>query len=158
LAHNSAPYVAAKLAPEILTAGFPIHVFSLSDFATVASRFDTAGDLITFLELRGDVVSIEVFYVQDELRNIERMIPHVEDIFRMHMPPTSREVMQKTVQAFEEVATGRLLTSPDWRYGLTIDDMIARAHDIDPELPWNKGDRGASMKVARFLGWLTRER
>lgn len=38
--------------------------------------------------------------------------------------------------------------------------MIARVHDFDPELPWNKGkDKGpVSMEVARFLGWLTRER
>jgi hypothetical protein len=42
LSHDSAPYVAAKLVPEILTATFPVHVFSLSDFATVASRLDTA--------------------------------------------------------------------------------------------------------------------
>jgi hypothetical protein len=28
LAHDSEPYIAAKLAPELLTASFPIHVFS----------------------------------------------------------------------------------------------------------------------------------
>jgi len=158
LAHNSAPFMAAKLAPEILTAGFPIHVFSLKDFATVASRFDTAGDLITFLELRGDIAPREAFFVQDETGNIERMIPHVEEVLRTHMSPTSQEVMQKTVKAFEEVATGRLLESPDWKYGLAIDDMIARVHDVDPELPWNTGKRRGSMEVARFLGWLTRDR
>jgi len=158
LAHNSAPYMAAKLAPEILTAGFPIHVFSLRDFATVASRFDTAGDLITFLELRGDIAEKEVFSVQDEVGNIERMIPHVEEVLRTHMSPTSQEAMQKTVKAFEEVATGKLLESPEWRYGLAIDDMIARVHDADPGLPWNKGNGRVSMEVARFLGWLTRNR
>jgi len=160
LAHSSAPYIAAKLAPEILTGGFPIHVFSLSDFATVASRFDTAGDLITFLELRGDVAAKELLYVQDEIGNIERMIPHTEEVLRAHMSPTSPEVMLKTVRAFEEIASGKLLLSPDWRYGLAIDDMIARVHDFDPELPWNKGEdkRRISMEVARFLGWLTRER
>jgi hypothetical protein len=78
LAHDSVPYVAAKLVPEILTAELPIHVFSLNDFATVASRFDTAGDLITFLEMRGDVAVKEVFSVQDEIGNIKRMLPHVE--------------------------------------------------------------------------------
>jgi len=158
LAHNSTPYIAAKLVPEILTAGFPIHVFSLSDFATAASRFDTAGDLIPFLELRGDIATKEAFSVQDEVGNIERMIPHVEEVLRTHMSPTSPEVMQKTVNAFEEVARGKLLGSPEWRYGLTIDDMIARVHDFDPGLPWNKGGARVSMEVARFLGWLTRER
>jgi len=64
VAHNSAPYVAAQLVPELLTGGFPIHVFSLNDFAIVASRFDTAGNLITFLEMRGDVAGKEVLSVQ----------------------------------------------------------------------------------------------
>lgn len=158
LAHNSDPYVAAKLAPEILTEGFPIHVFSLKDFATVASRFDTAGDLITFLEMRGDIAVKELFSVQDELGNIERMIPHVETVLRTHMSPTSEETLQKTVQAFERVAEGKLLESPEWRYGLSIDDMIARVHDVDPGLAWNRGDGRGSIEVARFLGWLTRER
>ena len=124
LAHDSVPYVAARLVPEILTGGFPIHVFSLRDFAMVASRFDTAGDLITFLEMRGDIATKELFSVQDEAKNIERMIPHVEDVLRRHMSPTAPEVMQKTVKAFWEVATGKLLESPEWRYGLSIDDMI----------------------------------
>ena len=92
LAHDSAPYVAAKLVPELLKGGFPVHVFSLRDFAVVASRFDTAGDLITFLEMRGDVAAKEVFSVQDELQNIERMIPHIESMLTAHMSSTSPEV------------------------------------------------------------------
>jgi hypothetical protein len=153
--------MAARLAPEILTAGFPIHVFSLSDFAMVASRFDTAADLITFLELRGDIASKEPLLVQDEVGNIERIIPHVADTLRSHMTPTTEEILQKTVRSLEDAARGKLLASPDWRYGLAIDDMIARVHDIDPELPWNKRNTrgaGAAMEVARFLGWLTRDR
>ena len=158
LAHNSAPYIAAKLVPAILTAGFPVHVFSLRDFAVVASRFDTAGDLIPFLELRGDIAGKEALLVQDEIGNIERMIPHVEGVLRAHTSPTSEETLQKTVRAIEEAARGKLLESPEWRYGLVIDDMIAQVHDVDPALPWNKGDGHSSMEVARFLGWLTRGR
>lgn len=160
LAHTSTPYVAAKLAPELLTGGFPIHVFSLTDFANVASRFDTAGDLITFLEFRGDVAPREIYNVHDEPGNIARMIPYTEEVLRAHMSPASTEVMQKTVEAFERTTSGELLVSPDWRYGLAIDDMIARLHDFDPDLPWNKGrdERSVSMEVARFLGWLTREK
>jgi hypothetical protein len=158
LAHDSPPYVAAKQVPEILAAAFPVHVFSLRDFATIADRFDTAGDLITFLEIRGDVATREVFSVQDESGNIERMLPHVEAVLRTHMSPASPEVMQKTVDAFEEIATGKLLQSPEWRYGLAIDDMIARAHDIDPKLPWNIGRKLGGLGVAKFLGWFTRDR
>ena len=158
LAHNSAPYIAAKLVPEILTAAFPIHVFSLSDFAAVASRFDTAGDLITFLELRDDIAAKEVFSVQDEVGNIERILPHVEQVLRTHMSPASPEVMQKTVKAFEEIAMAKLLESPERRYSLAIDDMIARAHDVDPALPWSTGRKLAGLEVSKFLGWFTRDR
>jgi hypothetical protein len=158
LAHDSAPYVASTLAPEILTAEFPVHVFSLRDFATVASRFDTAGDLVTFLEMRGDVAARETFAVQDEARNIERILPHVEEVYRLHMSHASAEIMQNTVDAFDEIATGRLLESPEWRYGLAIDDMIARSHDVDPGLPWNKGNERRGIEVARYFGWLTRKR
>jgi hypothetical protein len=158
LAHSSPPYIAAKLAPEILTAAFPVHVFSLADFAIVATRFDTAADMITFLELRGDVEAREVLSVQDEVGNIGKILPHVEHILRTHMSPTSPEVMRKTVKAFKEIASGKLLNSSDWRYGLAIDDMIARAHDIDPALPWNTGQKLAGLEVAKFLGWYSRDR
>jgi hypothetical protein len=160
LAHDSEPYIAAKQAPEISSAEFPIHVFSLKDFATVASRFDTAGDLVTFLEMRGDIAAIGTFFVQDELRNIELMVPHIEEVLRAHMSPTSEETLRKTVEAFVRVATGKLLKASEWKYGLAIDDMIAHVHDVDPELPWNKGKpiSTGSIEVARFLGWLTRER
>jgi hypothetical protein len=46
LAHDSTPYVAIERAPELRNVEFPVHVFSLNDFAAVASRFDTAGDLM----------------------------------------------------------------------------------------------------------------
>lgn len=49
-------------------------MFSLNDFAIIASRFDTAGDVITFLEMRGDVAGKEVLSVQDEVRYIDRVI------------------------------------------------------------------------------------
>lgn len=157
LAHDSQPYVACKLAPEILTAAFPVHVFSLKDFAMVASRFDTAGDVVTFLEMRHEIGGQEEFLVQDEEGNIGLMIPQIEKLLQKHMPATPPEVMNKTVAARVEIATGKLLESPDWKYGLVIDDIIAHAHDVDSGLAWNTGN-GAAKEVASFLGWLTRDR
>jgi len=158
LAHDSAPYVATELVPELLKAAFPIHVFSLKDFAVVASRFDTAADFINFLELRTDIASKERYFVQGEDDNIARMIPHVESVYRAHLSSTTPAMLEKMANAFADIAIGRLIQSPDWKYGLSIDDMIARAHDIDPALPWNKGDAQGGLKIARFLGWLTRDR
>jgi hypothetical protein len=50
---------------------------------------------------------------QDEVMNIERMLPHVEEMLRAKMSPTSAEVMRKTVDAFCELAAGKLLESSD---------------------------------------------
>jgi hypothetical protein len=160
LAHDSDPYIAAKLAPEILTAGFPVHVFSLRDFAVVASRFDSAGDLITFLELRTDIAPEIQLLVQDEPGNVARMLPRVKKTFENHLPGTSSEMLEKMANSFAEAATGKLMESSEWKYGLCIDDMIARVHDIDPGLAWNKNKAGnqGSMEIARFLGWLNRDR
>jgi hypothetical protein len=160
LANESDPYIAAKLAPEILTAGFPVHVFSLKDFALLASRFDTAGDLITFLELRTDIAPKIQLFVQDEIGNMARMFPHVKGIYETHLPGTAPEILEKMAISFEDVATGKLMDSDNWKYGLCIDDMIARVHDVNPGLAWNKNKAAnqGSMEVARFLGWLTRDR
>src|SRR5437763_16973691 len=68
--------------------------------------------------MRGDIATKELFSVQDEAKNIKRMLPHVEDVLRRHMSPTAPEVMQKSVKAFGEVATGKLLESLEWREGL----------------------------------------
>ena len=142
--------------PELLNAGFPIHVFSLKDFAVVASRFDTAADFINFLELRTDIASKERYFVQDESDNIARMIPHVQGVYRAHLSSTPPAMLKKMANAFADIATGRLMQSPDWKYGLWINDMIAGAPDVDPALPWNKADARAGLRIARFLGWLTR--
>lgn len=117
--------------------------------------------MIIYLELRGDIATREKFFVQQEAANIDRMVPHIEAALRAHTSPTSDVILQKTVQSITETATGRLLESPNWKYGLAIDDIIARVHDIDPELEWNKRNPQAkrtSLEVARFFSWLSRDR
>ena len=76
------PFDATKEVPELLTTEFPVHVFSLRDFKMIAERCDTAGDLITFLELRGDVR--EQYRVHDEESNIERIVPRIRDVLERH--------------------------------------------------------------------------
>lgn len=158
LAHESDPYIAEQLLPKITAAEFPTHVFSLVDFRKIAARFDTAGDMITFLELRSDVGKSQTLFVQDELKNIERMLPHCESVLRTYLPGTPEKTMEKTISSFKQTATGELMRSDDWRYGLAVDDMIARAHTFDPSLAWTQGGPATALEVGRFLGWLTRDR
>lgn len=159
LAHNSEPYEAASLVPELSASPFPMHVFTLDDFRLIASRFDTAGDMITFLELRTDIANLVRLYVQDESGNIQHMLPQMRAVLGRYLSTNSPETLDKSYSSFTKKATGELLQSPDWKYGLVIDDIIARAHDVDPDLPWNQhGPDTAALEVSKFLGWLTRDR
>lgn len=158
LAQNSTPYDAEELVPEIKDADFPVYVFSLSDIALLTHRFDTAADFVNYIELRTDISSREKFLVNDEEQNLLRMLPHVPALYTYRMQPINQPILDKTVESFRRTATGELRASPEWRYGLAIDDMIARAHDLDPDLPWNNGPVSVAADVARFLGWLNRDR
>ncbi len=159
LAQQAESFIAAQLAPEILTATFPIHVISLNDFQTIAARFDTAADLIIFLELRGDIAAKVPLYVHDEMKNIVQMLPYVRETFKDHTTVTSSTMLDAMYESFAQKATGTLAESPAWKYGLAIDDMIARSHDIDPNLAGNRSRQASSaLEVARFLSWLTRDR
>lgn len=153
---NPQPFDAATVVPEILAAGFPVHVFSLRDFNMIADRFDTAGDFITFIEFRTDVMPREQFIVHEEEENIQRIIPHLRDVLIRHMSPSTSEELEKTVAAVSATASGRMLSSPERRFGFAIDDIIARAHDVQE--PVDPGRRRQNMAVAELLAWLTRGR
>lgn len=158
LAQDSAPYNANALVPEINDADFPVYVFSLKDIELLTQRFDTAADFVNYIELRTDIGSRERFLVNAEEQNLLRMLPHVPAVYAHRMQPINETTLEKTVESFRRTATGELRASPEWRYGLAIDDMIARAHDLDPNIPWNDGPASLAADVARFLGWLNRDR
>jgi hypothetical protein len=149
LAQDSIPYSAKELVPEIGLAGFPVYVLSLKDISLLTHRFDTAADFVNFVELRSDIGDREIFLVNDEEQNLQRMLPHVPAIYAYRMQPITEEVLHRTVEVFRKTATGELRVSPEWKYGLVVDDMIARAHDLDPNLPWNGGPVSVA---ARFPG------
>ena len=159
LAHDSDPYYAPDLVPELLASTFPIHVFSLKDFALVADRFDTAGDMINFLETRTDTSRLDRLLVQDEAHNLQRMINEFRKVWAPHLLTDPPELLDRAVKMFEEKASGKLQLDKDWKYGLLIDDLIAHVHDFDPNLSWNENaTHEAGLRVASFLGWLTRDR
>jgi hypothetical protein len=158
LAHDSPPYDARELIPEIDDSNFPVHVFSLKDIALITERFDTAADFVNVIELRTDVRNRAQFLVNGESDNLLSMITFVRPIYAQHMQPITEAMLDKTVDAFRKTASGELLTTPGWGFSTAVDDMIARAHDQDPALPYNDGRVSVSADVARFLGWLTRDR
>jgi len=159
LAHDSDPYYPPDLVPEMLACDFPIHVISLSDFALVADRFDTAGDMVNFLETRTDTSKMHRLLVHEEAKNLRSMIQEYRTVWTPYFLDSPPELLDKAVEMFGEKASGRLQLDKDWKYGLLIDDLIAHAHDLDPNLAWNENTtHEAGLRVASFLGWLTRDR
>lgn len=158
LAQESDPFDPYEFVPELKESGLPVFVFSLADIELLTRRFDTAADFIHFIELRTDIGAEGTFVVNDEEKNLARMIDFAPDIYKVRMQPISSEVLARTVEAFRQKASGELVRSGEWRYGLAVDDMIARAHNVDPGLPWNEGPASTAADVARFLGWLSRDR
>ena len=159
LAHDSDPYYAPGLVPELLHSTFPIHVFSLKDFALVSDRFDTAGDMINILETRTDTSKVNRLLVQDEAQNLKHMVNEFRMIWAPHFLSDQSGLLDRAVQMFEKKASGKFQLDKDWKYGLLIDDLIAHVHDFDPNLSWNENTtHEAGLRVASFLGWLTRDR
>ena len=159
LAHNAESYHAPDLVPELLASTFPIHVFSLKDFTLVADRFDTAGDIVTFLETRTDTSRTHRLLVQDEAENLRLMSNNFRTVWTQHLPNGQPELLDRAAQMFEQKSLGKLQLDKDWEYGLLIDDLIARVHDFDPSLSWNKKTtHEAGLRLASFLGWFTRDR
>ena len=158
LAQDSDPFDPNELVPEIRETDFPIFVFSLNDIEVITQRFDTAADFVHFIEFRTDVRHLDTFLFNNEKQNLQQMIAFAPAIYTLRMQPISEEMLARTVESFRRKASGELLHSAEWKYGLVVDDMIARAHDVDPNLAWNQGPVSVSADVARFLGWLSRDR
>jgi hypothetical protein len=55
LAQPAAPFSGEAEVPELAQLDFPVHVLSLRDFLLLIERFDTASDLVPYLELRHDM-------------------------------------------------------------------------------------------------------
>lgn len=158
LAHESEPFDPEEAVPELRAAGFRVHVFSLRDFVQITNIFDTAADLIVYLDLRDDMKSILPRRVHEEPVTLRIISDNVEAFFGARDPDIDPAVLDRTVRQFRLKARGDLLNSPDWKYGLAIDDIIARLHDRDPNLPWNQGAEQDVMRVAEQLAWLDRAR
>lgn len=152
-------YAPRQLVPELAELPFPVHVISLADFNLISQRFDTAGDFISYLDFRRDLFDPTQLPVHREAEILREIAKHAGDVLRRLRPALTDEVLSRSVSAFQAKASGQLARSLDWRYSLAIDDIIARLHERDPSLPWNRGsDHETVMRVAGELSWLTRDR
>jgi hypothetical protein len=159
VAQDAVTYDPGSLVPALSGLPFPVHVLSLADFAMLTERFDTAADFVTYLDFRRDLFDVVHLPVHGETAVLREIAAQAGDVLRRWRPDISGELLARSVAAFRRKASGEVSRSPEWRYSLAIDDIIARLHQRDPALPWNKDtDAYAVMRVAAELSWLTRDR
>lgn len=160
LSQNASSFVAEDIVPDLRKVNFPIHIISLRDFSLLVSRLDTAGDFICGLELRQDISPKVKYFVHSEEENIRKMIPYIDEVIGKAFSGDSEDIRSRTCEVFKNNLSGQLANLDDSRYGLLVDDIIARAHDVDPSLPYHNPStaRQTSLEIATCLGFLTRER
>jgi hypothetical protein len=153
------PFEPQTLVPELSSAGFPVQVYSLADFQMVTERFDTAADLINYMEMRDAFRGHISARVHEEPEALARVMAHAEDYFRAMRPDVGQELLDRTVAAIQRTGAGAFLENPLRAYGQAYDDIIARMHDVDPELPENRTTNPADvLPILEELGWLSRAR
>jgi hypothetical protein len=159
LGQEGAPFLPEQITPEVAKSGFPVHVLSLRDFLLLMERFDTAADLVPYLEFRHDFRERLDRRVHAEELTLSKIADDVGEFLPIVIPGISDEMLGRSVRQFRLAASGAWRKSPDWRFGLAIDDIIAHLHDRDLSLDWNADTSlGELGKITAQLAWLTRDR
>lgn len=152
-------FEAEELAPSLATSPFPVQVYSLADFRMVTERFDTAADLVNYMEMRHVFRDHLRPRVHDESTTLSRLMEHVDDYFRQMSPSMTADQLDRTVDSVRRTGAGQFLVHPHVSFGHAYDDIIARLHDIDPHLPDNRTTNPTDiLPILEELGWLTRAR
>ena len=157
---DKTPFVATDLVPELAQQKFPLHVISLEDLILVLTRFDTAEDFLWYLEERRLLALGGVpLRVHDEATMLRAMFDLLPQRIRQRSLDMSDKVFEESLKAQRSKLTGELRASDDWRRSIVVDDIIARMHENDPDLPWTQGSTKAdAMKLAEQLSCLDRYR
>ncbi len=138
----------------------PFNVMTLNDMFVVIDRMDTASDFITYFELRNKATQIGLRpKFNDEVNTMRELAELLPELMKESFRGTSPEVQLRTLRLRKEHLVARIKDREDYKFSILIDDIIARAHDVDPA--W-VDDLSAGKQLAHDVGqaygFLDRER
>jgi len=160
LAQDSGDYNPYSLIKNKNKPDFPFTIISLNDLFKIIDKMDTAADLIVYFELRFDAMQLGFLpKVNNEQENMNRIADLVPLILESSMNGLTAKKRRETIETAVYKLTNRIKERSDYIYSVLIDDMIARAHDLDQEI-YVKDEKNirSSHKIAEAYGYLTRER
>lgn len=161
LNHVSAPFDAADLVPEMADFGVPLHVLSFTDFYNIARVLDTPTDLISYLEVRSQIL-IPKFNpkVHQEQPVFEFYLEHFEELTsfhaELHGDRRSPEGFKESAEMLRRIYRNDKV---DIDASYFIDKIIDCSHatDASSPAPFENAERDY-VAIATHLGRLPRSR
>jgi len=160
LAQVSDAYDPTGLLDESCRPNFPFTIMSLDDFFIAIDRIDTAGDLITYLEMRYDASRLGfVPPVNDEVHNMRKLAELVPKILEPYLHKIDPVRKVAAIEQRRSRLTMRVKERQDYIFSTVFYDMIAHAHDVDPAI-FGTGPEAKlqAHRIAEVLGYVARER
>jgi hypothetical protein len=160
LAQDGEPYDAYGVVRKEMEPGFPYVIMTLNDLLEVIDRMDTATDFITYFELRQSARSVGISpLMNDEANTMRKIAAALPTLMQENLSKLPQEVMERTLRIRRELLTAQVKIRKDYVFSLLVDDIIARAHDLDPN--W-VDDIDVAKRIAHIVGqtygFLDRER
>ncbi|MHB0972258.1 MAG: hypothetical protein ACYC7A_18055 [Thermoanaerobaculia bacterium] len=159
--HNSAPFDACEIVPELATVDHPVHVLSFADFYELARILDTPVDLISYFEVRTEILIPTLNpKVHAELTALEFYIDRFEELTsfqaKLHGEERPRELFTEHGEMLRRLYRG---DSSELEDSYFIDKIINWTHQVDESAapPFEDGERDY-VEVATHLASLTRPR
>ncbi len=150
--YDPIPLIDSKEMPKI-----PFVICSVTDLRIMTEQMDTAIDFITHFESRVETMKMGLtLLVNDELENLRKVGQSLSAIYHRHLSAKKEEIVDKTVRLVKDQTENGLRSNSDYKFSLLIDDMIARAHDIDPK--FSEPGSGKDGKIPQIYGYLDRRR
>lgn len=160
LAQSSQPYNPLNIISQSNWPKIPFNIFSLNDFKITCRRMTTAGDFICYIELRWDAKDKIDILINDEENNMLKIMPLLPQLFsNSSLRKLELRKQENTIKIYSKKLKGEIVSDPDFKYSLLVDDIISRAHDIDISVFGDSENvKNLAHKIATCLGYLTRER
>ncbi len=138
----------------------PFSIMTLADLLYAIDRMDTAADFITYFELRHQALQAGLRPLMNDeahtMRQIADLLPRLMESSLAQVP---EEVRERTLRLHKEHFYSRMKDRADYKFSLLIDDIIARAHDVDPETVDDfDSAKHLSHVLGQTYGYLDRER
>ena len=161
LAQDCRPYDAYRLIQKDNWPNNPFAVMTLNDLLETIDRMDTAADFITYFELRYDATraGLCAALMNDEINTMIRIGESLPKLLQRSLSSAAPDVRERTLRLQRQNLVTRIKDRTDYKFSVLVDDIIARANDVDPDLVEDLGKaRDLAHVVGQTYGFLDRER